>query len=391
MQKNKQPFNFDEIINRRETDSLKWAIGDDPTVLPMWIADMDFKTAPAITEALIKKVNEGIFGYPSLPKEFNTAIESWWEKRHNFQLDQQWIVPAEGAESAISAAISTLASAGNGVIIQTPVYNHFFTMIENCGCRIVENPLINTNGNYQIDFYDLEQKAADPNTNLLLLCNPHNPVGRVWAKEELEKIASICSKNNVAIISNEVYADLSYFHHTPFLSLSNSSQVRGLSCSSPGKPFNLSGLKVAYLLAPDPILRENIAKSLALSGGETISSFGTTALIAAYNEGEEWLKALKNYLKGNFDYLQNFLNEQIPEITVSPMQATYLVWLDCRKLKKPSIELQQELLIKGKLWVNAGTLYGMKGEGFLRLNIACPRSLLIKCLNLLHECYGQGS
>lgn len=388
---NKPPFNFDEITNRRETDSLKWATANDPTVMPMWIADMDFRTAPAITQALIKKANEGIFGYPKLPKEFDDAIEYWWEKRYGLQIEQQWIVPAQGTESAISAAISTLASPGDGVIIQTPVYNHFFTLIDNCGCKVVENPLINIDSNYEIDFSDLEQKAADPNTTVLLLCNPHNPVGRVWAKEELENIASICSKNNVAIISDEVYADLSFYHHTPLLSLSNPGYVKAVSCSSPGKPFNLSGLKVAYLISTDPIVRKNIAASLALSGNDTISTFGTTALIAAYNEGADWLEALKKYLKGNFDYLQNFLNQQLPEITVSPLQATYLVWLDCRKLKKPSVALQQELLIKGKVWVNAGTIYGMQGEGYLRLNIACPRELLKIGLDLFQKCCGQGN
>lgn len=369
-------FDFDEILMRKGSGSLKWDSATAPEVLPMWIADMDFKTAPAITAGLVKKASEGIFGYPSIPAAFNEAIITWWEKQHSLNVANPWIIPTAGTEHGISAAIKAICLPGNGVIVQTPVYNHFFTLIENCDCKVVTNPLINTNGNYEIDFDDLAQKAADPNTSLLLLCNPHNPIGRVWQKAELEQLALICTQHQVAVISDEVYADLSQHQHTPFLSLSASAQLRSVICSSPGKAFNLSGLKVGYVLCPDQPLRENIAKNLAQAGNDSISTFGTTALIAAYHHGEDWLKALKDYLQANFNYLKQFLNQRLPALKFSPLQASYLVWLDCRSLGKTSAKLQEELLTKHQLWVNAGSLYGIQGEGFLRLNIACPRVVL---------------
>ncbi len=374
-------FNFDEIITRRGTGSLKWDAASDAAILPMWIADMDFRTAPAITEALANQIAQGIFGYPIVTAAFYQAIISWWLSQYQCAIEKQWIVPAAGTAHAINAAIRALTKSNDGIIVQTPVYNQFFPMIENCGCRIIENELINIDGHYEINFEDLELKASDANTTLLILCNPHNPLGRVWTKEELISIASICAAHNVAVLSDEVYADLSHGKHLhqPFLPIGITYGLRSVTCSSPGKPFNLSGLQIAYAISSDQKIADKIGAQLELSMVATPNLLAITALIAAYTDGEEWLKAVKDYIYDNYLFVKEFCERDLPIITVSELQAGYLVWLDCLDLSSRLPKIATHLL-KQELWLNDGSLYGLAGEGFLRMNIACPRLQLQKAL-----------
>lgn len=375
-------YNFDEIINRRGTDSVKWDLAEDDDVLPMWVADMDFKTAPEITEAILKKVSRGIFGYSITPADFYDAIMEWWKETHQFTVKKEWILPGPGMIPTLSAILRTFLKAGEKIIIQPPVYNHFYNFIENCAFDMAENNLIYQNGIYQIDFDDLEMKASDPNTRLLLLCNPHNPVGRVWKISELEKIAEICSKNQVMVVSDEIHADLVYngHQHIPFISVSENYILESITCGSPCKTFNLAGLPISYVISENKVILDKIHETFEVQETSYPNPIAAEALIAAYRNASDWLKEVKSYLYDNYQYLSEFFSESIPEIAVLPLEGTYLVWLDCRYLNKSSEELSKILLEEQKLWVNPGTMYGNAGEGFLRINIACPKSLLTEGL-----------
>ena len=378
-------FNFDEIISRKHTSSVKWDMSAIEDVLPMWVADMDFKTAPAITAALAKRVQHGIFGYTITPPAFYEAIIQWWQVRHGFQLLQDWIIPVSGIIPALSLIIRAFTKPGDKIIVQSPVYNHFFISIENCGCTALCNNLVYENGEYAIDFDDLEKKAADPTAKLLLLCNPHNPVGRVWTKKELIKTSEICRRHNVLVVSDEIHSDIVYdgFTHIPFASINEDAQLHSITCASPSKTFNLAGVQVAYMISANEDYRKKLQALLNEQDTTFLNVFASEALIAAYNHGAEWLHALKQYLYANYQYLTAFINSELPQLKVLPLQATYLVWIDCTALQQSSESIAQVLLNDHKLWVNAGTMYGANGEGFLRLNIATPGALLEEGLSKL--------
>ncbi|MDF2553955.1 MAG: cystathionine beta-lyase [Chryseobacterium sp.] len=382
-------YNFDEMVPRKNTHSVKWDVAKDPEVLPMWVADMDFKTAPEIIETISDKVSHGVFGYSIIPQDFHQAIIDWWKDNHQFTIEKDWLLPVPGMILSLSAIVRTFVKAGENIILQTPVYNHFFTIVESCRCNLIENNLIYEDGNYQIDFNDLEIKASDPKTKMLLISNPHNPVGRVWAKSELEKIAEICSKYDVIVVSDEIHADLVFrdHKHIPFASIASDYNVLSVTCGSPCKTFNLSGLPISYIISQDEKILKQINKTLEIQ--ETIypNPIAVDALISAYTKGENWLDELKIYLWNNYQFLFNFLKENLPEIKVIPLQATYLVWLDCSFFNKTSDELTKILLDNEKLWLNSGTMYGKAGEGFLRINIACPREILIEGLKRLENFY----
>jgi cystathionine beta-lyase len=371
-------YNFDEIISRKDSGSIKWDEAPFGEVLPMWIADMDFKSAPEILKALQKRADHGIFGYTAIPEAFYAAIMKWWKKRYGFTVEKEWLVPVSGVIPALSAAIQSLSKTGDKVIIQSPVYNHFYSSIENSGRIAIENNLLYNNGEYTIDFEDLAQKAADPKVKLLIISNPHNPVGRVWKKEELQAVGDICLQHNVVIISDEIHADLVFegHIHIPFASLGEKYSLNSVTLSSPTKSFNLAGLQVGYFFTENEQFRKAIQSSFQLMGIELLNIFGITALIAAYEESEQWLDALKEYLQDNYIYLTEFLNLNLPQIKVTPLEATYLVWLDCTAFGKTADELSHILLGEQKLWINSGTMYGASGEGFLRINLATPRVLL---------------
>jgi cystathionine beta-lyase len=371
-------YNFDEVVSRWGSDSIKWDQAPFGEVLPMWIADMDFKSAPAILNALQKRVDHGIFGYTEVPEAFYDAITRWWKRRYGFTVEKEWLVPVSGVIPALSAAVQSLCKTGDKVIIQSPVYNHFYTSILNSGRIAIENNLIYDNGSYTIDFKDLAQKATDPKVKLLIISNPHNPVGRVWTREELQAIGDICATHNVVVVSDEIHADLVFegHIHIPFASLGKKYSLNCLTLSSPGKSFNLAGLQVGYFFTQNDQLRKAIQSSFKLMGIELLNLFGITALIAAYDQSEQWLDALKEYLHNNYRFLIEFISLHFPEIKVSPLQATYLVWLDCIALGKTADELTHHLLEQQKLWINPGSMYGASGEGFIRINIAAPRAVL---------------
>lgn len=372
-------YDFDVIVSRCGTNSYKWdSMQADKDVLPLWVADMDFRTAPAITEALAKRVQHGIFGYVRVPDEYYTAVTRWFERRHDWHIDKEWMIYTSGVVPAISAVIKALTEPGDGVVVQTPVYNCFFSSIRNNGCRIVSNPLIYEGGTYHIDFDDLECKTAESGVKLLLLCNPHNPAGRVWTREELSRIGEICQRNNVMVISDEIHCELVFPGHTytPFASVCNEHLWNSVICVSPSKSFNIAGLQIANIIARDEEVRRRIDRAININEVCDVNPFGIEATIAAYNDGEDWLMQLLDYLKANYDLLRDFFHTYLTEIPVIELEGTYLVWTDCRMFNQSSDTLQSRLLEETGLWLNSGTMYGAEGEGFLRWNIACPRTVL---------------
>ncbi len=384
-------YNFDEITLRTNSNSYKWDSAKDSDVLPMWIADMDFRTAPSIIDALAKRVEHGIFGYAKVPFEYFEAVTGWFGRRHQFDFEKEWLLFTTGVVPAVSAIIKALTDSGDKVIVQSPVYNLFYSSIRNNKCEVLTNDLIYEDGRYKMDFDDLEQKASDPRAKLLLLCNPHNPVGRVWTKEELLKLGDICLRNNVMVISDEIHCDLVYQgrKYIPFASISEEFLYNSVTCFAPSKSFNLAGLQCANIIAANEEVRKKIYKAFNVNEVCEINSFAVEALIAAYNEGEEWLDQLIQYLHSNFLYLTDFFAEHLPNFKVLPLEGTYLVWIDCSALKISSEEIARTLLEEQRLWINEGTLYGNSGEGFIRLNIACPRQILTQGLYRLKNAFGH--
>lgn len=383
-------YDFDELIPRRGTHSYKWDSATEEEVLPMWVADMDFRTAPPVVEALQKRVAHGIFGYTKVPQAYYDAIVNWFHTRHAWQVEDEWIIYTTGVVPALSAVIKALTVPGDRVLVQTPVYNCFFSSIRNNGCEVVANPLIYSNETYQVDFRDLEKKAADPKVRLLLLCNPHNPAGRVWTRQELTHIGEICLRNDVLVVADEIHCDLTYPGHpyTPFASISEQFLRHSVTCVSPSKAFNLAGLQIANIIAADEAKRLKIDRAININEVCDVNPFGVEALIAAYNEGAEWLDELMLYLRMNYDYLKAYFHKYLPRFPVMKLEGTYLVWVDCSHLKQSSKEIETLLLAKEHLRINAGEMYGQAGEGFIRINIACPRERLTDGLERLRRGLG---
>ncbi len=378
-------YDFDELIPRRGTNSYKWDSAADAGVLPLWVADMDFRTAPCIIEALRRRVEHGIFGYTRVPDAYYQAVIDWFGWRHGWQIDREWIIYTSGVVPALSAVIKALTDAGDRVLVQTPVYNCFFSSIRNNGCELVSNPLVRDGNTYRMDFDDLERKAADPRTKLLLLCNPHNPVGRVWTHEELLRVGDICLRNGVRVVSDEIHCELTLpgYEYIPFASLSEAFQANTITCLSPSKAFNIAGLQIANIVSSDEEVRRRIDRAININEVCDVNPFGVEALIAAYGRGADWLEALKAYIYENYRCLCDYFAEHLPPLPVTKLEGTYLVWVDCRALRRSSAELAARLLERQKLWLNEGTMYGTEGEGFLRINIACPRSRLLEALERL--------
>lgn len=375
-------YDFDKTIDRRATNSYKWDSAPEG-VLPMWVADMDFRTAPAIIDALQKRVAHGIFGYTRVPDAYYDAVTSWFSRRHGWDIDREWIIYTSGVVPAVSAVIKAMTVSGDKVIVQTPVYNCFFSSIRNNGCEIVSNPLRRTADTYEMDFDALERCAADPRAKVMLLCNPHNPAGRVWTPDELTRLGNICLRNGVTVVADEIHCELVYqgFKYTPFASLSDAFLHRSVTCLSPSKAFNIAGLQIANIVAFDNDLRSRIDKAININEVCDVNPFGVAATIAAYNEGEEWLNQLVDYLHGNYEAMAEFCRRELPEFPITRLEGTYLVWMDCSSLGMPSDALEHALLDDARLWLNAGTMYGAEGEGYMRWNIACPRSVMLDGLN----------
>lgn len=375
-------YDFDKTIDRRATNSYKWDSAPEG-MLPMWVADMDFRTAPAIIGALQKRVAHGIFGYTRVPDAYYDAVTSWFSRRHGWDIDREWIIYTSGVVPAVSAVIKALTVPGDKVIVQTPVYNCFFSSIRNNGCEIVSNPLRRTADTYEMDFDALERCAADPRAKVMLLCNPHNPAGRVWTPDELTRLGNICLRNGVTVVADEIHCELVYqgFKYTPLASLSDAFLHRSVTCVSPSKAFNIAGLQIANIVAFDNDLRSRIDKAININEVCDVNPFGVAATIAAYNEGEEWLNQLVDYLHGNYEAMAEFCRRELPEFPITRLEGTYLVWMDCSSLGMPSDALEHALLDDARLWLNAGTMYGAEGEGYMRWNIACPRSVMLDGLN----------
>ena len=371
-------YDFDKITQRRGTNSYKWDSTDDKEVLPMWVADMDFPTAPCIINALEKRVEHGLFGYTRVPEEYYDAVISWFSRRHQWQIERDWFIYTSGVVPALSAVIKALANEGDNVLTLTPVYNCFFSSIRNNGCKLSSCALKYENNTFSIDFDDLERRAADPKTPLLLLCNPHNPSGRVWTREELQRIGDICIKHNVIVVSDEIHCEIVHpgYKYIPFASISEEFKKHSVTCISPSKAFNIAGLQIANIIVENDEWRQRIDKAININEVCDVNPFGVIATIAAYNEGEEWLNQLLQYIHGNYLFFKDYCEEHLPQLPVAPLEGTYLAWMDCRSLNIPSEELEEELMKKAKLWLNAGSMYGKEGEGFMRWNLACPRQLV---------------
>lgn len=372
-------YDFDTIVSRRNTRSYKWDSTTDPDVLPMWVADMDFRTAPPVIEAIAKRAAHGIFGYTKVPDAYYDALLSWFKRKHAFAMEREWVIYTSGVVPALSAIIKAMTCVGDKIIVQTPVYNCFFSSIRNNGCQIVCNPLQHVGDTYHIDYDDLERKASDPKAKLLLLCNPHNPVGRVWTKEELTRIGEICLRHNVFVVADEIHCELIAPGHKyiPFASISSDFLGHSATCTSPSKAFNLAGLQIANITIKNPEWRKRVDKAININEVCDVNPFGVEALIAAYGEGEEWLTQLNDYIHTNYETMVEWIKANLPQFPLAKLEGTYLVWMDCRTLGIKSENLENDLIAKAKLWLNAGSMYGDDGEGFMRWNIACPRSVLL--------------
>lgn len=376
-------FDFDTVINRRGTNSYKWDIVKEEDVIPLWVADMDFKTAPAILKALKKRVEHGVFGYTLVPDSYYEAIINWFARRHNWQIDRSWIIYTTGVVPAVSCAIKALTLPGEKVLIQTPDYNCFFSSIKNNGCEVAENELVRRGDSYVVDFEDFERQCADEKTTVFLLCNPHNPAGRVWTKEELERMNDICLTHGVRVISDEIHCELVMPGHrfTPFAAISDACRDNSVVLNSPTKAFNIAGLQIANIICADPAMRRRIDRAVNINEVCDVNPFGVVALQAAYNESEEWLDSLNHYIWGNYLALKEFIAKELPRLEVTRLEGTYLAWVDIKATGLTSDEAYGKLMKEGRVYVNSGTMYGRRaGEGYLRINLACPRATLLEGL-----------
>lgn len=382
-------FDFDAIIERRQTGASKWDVLADrfgrEDVLPMWVADMDFASPPCVKDALIRRVEHGVYGYAIHTKAYRQSIVDWMKNRHDWSIDGSWIAPAPGVVPSLTVIVQAFTERGEGVLIQPPVYHPFKRVIEAWGRRVVENPLIERNGRFEIDFDDLEEKAKE--AKVMFLCSPHNPVGRVWTEAELVRIGEICLRHHVLVVADEIHADLVFqpHRHIPFASLRNEFSVNAITCAAPSKTFNLAGLNTAYIIAEDATLRaryEAMSSQAAMGG---LNVFGVEAMVAAYQSGASWLDALIEYLAENVRYVRDYIQNEIPTIRVIEPEGTYLVWLDCRGLQMEKEALDRFLVEEARIALNEGHLFGQEGIGFQRMNIACPRALLKQGLEQLRE------
>jgi len=377
--------NFDELTERRGTACVKWDSDADPDMLPLWVADMDFRTAPAVTEALQRRVASGIFGYVRVPDAYYDALCNWFETRHGWSIDRRLVIYTSGVVPALSAVIKALTEPGDGVIIQTPAYNCFFSSVKNNGCRQILNPLRRietaTGFSYEIDFENLEQAASDPHTKLLILCNPQNPTGRTWTRAEMERVRVICRDNGVRVISDEIHCELIHAGHEyiPYATVDDTAVI----CCSPSKAFNTAGLQIANIVCPDTGTQTLIDRAINDNEVCDVNPFGVTGLIAAYNDGGEWLDALNRYLDDNYRHLREFFAREMPQLQVCDSEATYLAWVDIRPLGLTSDEVDKHLREKAGVRINPGTMY--HGEGYIRINYACPRARLTEALERISQ------
>ena len=385
------PVDFDTVPNRRGTNCFKYdfarEMGMPEDVLPLWVADMDFPTAPAVLERLHALAEHGIFGYTGVKDAYFSAVHNWYAQRFGWETQRSWLVTTPGVVFAIAIAIRAFTQKGDAILIQQPVYYPFANKVTENDRQLVVNPLVLKNGRYEMDFADMERKIVDYHVKMLLLCSPHNPVGRVWTKEELLRVGEICQKHGVLVVSDEIHADFTYAGHTHrvFASVKSEFADFTITCTAPSKTFNLAGLQNSNIFIPNRQLRHAYKKELSACGCGGTNSMGMAACQAAYEAGADWLEQLKQYLAGNLAYIRQFLREKLPEIALIEPEGTYLVWLDLRKLGLTEQQQRQLIVQDAKLWLDTGTLFGQGGEGFERINIACPRTTIEQAMQRLEH------
>ncbi len=396
-------YNFDLEIPRQGSSSVKWEftyennrlrhLGKDSAedgkrpLLNLWVADMDFACPAPVVEALKSRVDKGVYGYSAATPAFYDSVVRWMKRRHGWAIDPDWIRITPGIVSGLNLLVRAFADKNSKVLLQPPVYPPFYKAIENNAGGWVANPLIFENGRYRMDFDHLERVTADPQVTMALLCSPHNPVGRVWTAEELTQFGEICHKNGVLVVADEIHGDLVFEGQTfePFGKLDGDFVARSIICAAPSKTFNLAGLKTSNIIIPDEALRSSFEITLEQNALYGLNPFGTAAVVAAYRHGDEWLEAVKQYLAENLRYLDDFIRDQMPQIKVICPEGTYLVWLDCRQLGVHSTELDRFMREQVRVLLDDGSIFGPEGEGFQRLNIACPRSILADALQRMKQ------
>lgn len=374
-------FNFDNTPDRRGTGSYKWDTPATDDILPLWVADMDFAAAPCIMDALRQRLEHGVFGYTKVGADYYDAVTSWFERRHGWKISPDTIIYTSGVVPAISAIIKAVTRPGDRVVVQTPAYNCFFSSIRNNGCELAANRLIYSPEGYSIDFENLEELCADPTTTAMILCNPHNPGGRVWTAAELRRIGDICLKHNVFVIADEIHCELTFDGHcyTPYATLGEKYAAASASCISPSKAFNIAGLQIANIVAVDPERRAAIDKAININEVCDVNPFGVVATIAAYNQGLPWLTALKSYIWQNYEYLRDAVGH-LPQYKLMKLEGTYLAWLDCSATGISSEEIERKLESEAKVMLSPGEIYGAGGETFMRINLACSRAILAEAI-----------
>lgn len=397
-------YDFDREINRKGTQSAKWGViqdQDNPSlwhatdeyygedrVLPLWVADMDFPAPRPVIEALVQRAQHGIYGYTMRTQSYDQAVVDWMQRRHGWAVQPEWIVATPGVVPAVNFLVRTFTRPGEKVLIQRPVYYPFFSAIENNGGEIVSSSLILRNGRYEMDLDDFARKAADPATTLFVLCSPHNPVGRVWTREELTRVGEICMNHGVLVVADEIHADLIYrgAHFTPFAAIDERMAANTVVCTAPSKTFNLAGLHTSNIIISDAGLRRRFQQTLNSCGmGKWASPFGVVACETAYREGEDWLNQVMVYIEGNLDYLQDFLDRRVDGIRLIRPEGTYLAWLDCCELGLDKWDLKRLMLRKARIFMDEGFIFGPEGDGFERINIACPRPILEDALQRIQR------
>ena len=370
------PFDFDRIIDRRNTNSYKWDVKADE--LPMWVADMDFETAPAVVDAIEKRLRQGAFGYNTVPDSFRESIIRWWQRRHRFAMEKEWILYCTGVVPAISSIVRKMTEIGDDIVVLAPVYNIFYNSILNNGRKVLASELRYADGSYTIDYADLEEKLSRETTSLFIFCSPHNPIGKVWDRPTLERIAELCIKHDVLVVSDEIHCDLTHIGHAyiPFASLSKEIADRTISCIAPTKTFNIAGLQTAAIVIPNPEIRKQVDRGINTDEVAEPNTFAIQAAEAAFDEGEEWLEELREYLELNREFLIGSLKELVPEVQVIEAEATYLAWIDCAAITEDTKALCAFIREKTGLYLSAGDIFGGNGSRFVRWNYACPKSLL---------------
>ncbi len=388
---------FDSLIDRRNTNSIKYDFaverGKPEDILPLWVADMDFQAPTQVLDAMHQAVAHGIFGYSEVKSDYYEVVHDWFYKHHNWDVKEEWMVKTPGIVYAIAQTIRALTSEGDSILIQQPVYYPFEEAIRSNNRQLVVNSLLYENGEYLMDFEDFENKILAHKVKLFILCNPHNPVGRVWSVNELIRLGNLCLKHNVIVISDEIHCDFVYpgYQHTVFANLNISFLQNTVTCTAPSKTFNLAGLQVSNIFIENTVIRQKVINEIRKSGYSQLNSLGLVACKAAYQYGEPWLKELRAYLIDNLNYVREYLKTNLPMIRLVEPQGTYLIWLDCNALNLSKKEMEELIVNKAKLWLDPGYIFGPEGEGFERINIACPRQVLEKAMEQLAKAIQESS